>query len=484
MIPIRRMASAVRKHCRTAAVVFTYALITCTSPAIHAQSLSSGPDQLVTRYCTDNCEQKNEKLVVDGAGNGMAVWQEPGSKIMVARYYAASGTWGAPTHLYGATGEDAHIGVDGRGNVMVIWSRYIGEWQVEVNFSRYMPTNGAWSWTRPATAFIHNEFEMTIRDLVVGKNGDAFLFYREWYRPYDNLKRFDAATGTWTHSASLFNIDSAGFAMDDAGNLVAAYATDLGYYYYEGTRVWTQRYDAATKQWSTGKTVDSHEVAYDDYGNNINGELAVRSLALSVDPWGHAMVFWERVLNKNGTTTRGIKTARYLKTRDAWYAKTLHSISHGKTSGAALAADRFGNVNAVWNQYVGLYAKTVSARYSSTTGTWTKPIVIQAGEFNTRDPNVKTDVHGNAIATWSQRTDSGTLSSASAIHRTTAARYAIASNTWGTPVTVQDANRNGYRPYLGVDVKGRALVMWTQQSGRVVNGVPVKEIRSDRLFSK
>lgn len=46
-------------------------------------------------------------------------------------------------------------------------------------------------------------------------------------------------------------------------------------------------------------------------------------------------------------------------------------------------------------------------------------------------------------------------------------------------MSIQNAYRNGHFARQGIDAKGPSLVMWTQHSGRVVNGVPVKEIRTD-----
>lgn len=476
-----RVARAIRLQRRIATLVFAAVMSYAVAPTALSQTLASGADQLIKRYCTNDCVQRNEKLAVDSAGNGMAVWIESGDRLITARYYAGSGTWGNPVPLFSETAEDLQVGVDGGGNVLAVWSRYIGEGTSAIYFSRYMATNGAWGWTRPSTVIQHGD-GLTIRDLVVGKNGDAMMLYRESYRPYDNFMRFDHATRTWAVSKNEFNLQHVRIALDDVGNAVAVFAYNPGWYYYGGSVVSAHRYNVASKQWEEGTILDLHEVKYDDYGNDVNGEAALRSLALSLDKSGNATAFWEKAVTKGTSTTRTIKTARFLKSRSAWLGKTMPVLSSGKTAGAALAADKYNNVNAVWVQYVGPYAKTVTARYSSTTGAWTKPRVLQTGNYHSRDADIKTDINGNSIATWSQRADGGTGSSSSAIFRTTAARYALGSNSWGPATTIQNAYRNGHLAYQGIDTKGRSLVMWTQQSGRVVNGVPVKEIRSDRLL--
>lgn len=463
-------------HALNASVVMiSVALLSSIGSAAYAQSFTSGTDQLVDRLCSDQCEQRGETLAVDAAGNTTAIWSEPygeASAIVTARYDGATGKWGGSKLLAVEHGASPQIGYDASGNALAIWNTFHeGYWLLR--YSRYIASQG--SWTRPAdglTLPVHGYAER----LVVGKNGDAFVLNRG--RNGDgSVARFDAATGTWNLFAG---VKGERIAVDGTGNAVLL---SIDRPLFSGSvSLSARRFSASSRQWSGATLLDAHTQTYDVMGNS-NGTGDMKAPAMSLDPYGNVMFMWTKIVSAdNGTATRTIKSARYVTSRGIWISKTVPKINSSGAIDAVMSADRSANVTAVWNQYVGSYAKTVASRYSSTTGTWSTPAVIQSGNFHTREPSIGTDPQGNVTVSWSQRSDAGTQSSSTAIYQATVARFSAPSGTWGQPRLVQDAYRSGYRTFLGVDGKGRALVMWTQQSGRFANGIGIKEIRSDRIL--
>lgn len=456
-------------------VMISAVLLSGIVSTANAQSFTSGPDQLVNRLCADQCEQRGETLAVDAAGNTTAIWSEPygaTSAIVTARYDGATGKWDSSRLLAVEDGASPQIGYDASGNALAIWNTFReGYWVLR--YSRYIAAQGGW--TRPTDGLTLPVYGYAER-LVVGKNGDAFVLNRG--RNGDgSLARFDAATGTW----QLFDsVQGERIAVDGAGN---ATLLSINRQPFNGSvSLSAQRFTASSRQWSGRTLLDAHTQTYDLIGNS-NGEGLMAAPAISLDPYGNVMFMWTKVVKADdGTATRTIKSARYVTSRGTWISKTVPKLNNSGAIDAVLSADRSANVTAVWNQYVGPYAKTVASRYSSTTGTWSAPKVIQSGSFHTREPNIGTDTQGNVTVSWSQRGDTGTQSSPTAVYRATVARFTPASGTWSLPKTVQDAYRSGYRTFMGVDGKGRAVVMWTQQSGRYANGVAIKEIRSDRIL--
>jgi hypothetical protein len=471
-----------RNFCMTAVAFATAAVVTLLPQVGMAQGFASGVDQTVGRHCTNSCEQRTEKIAVDSAGNAIAVWSEPVAsgepRIIFSRFDAATGVWLRSAPLHDDRGVEPQVAFDGSGNALAVWNRYIGEGTYALRYSRYIAGHG---WTRPGNADLQtipeNHYNLV---LSVGKNGDAIVHFAG--RNFARYRvQFHAVTNTWTPYSNTYYGDAA-TAVDPAGNVLAVYVSPEPF--GDSLQLIAQRYDASTRRWSNSRLLENFQPTY-----NMNGEpsftATIQSLSVTLDVSGNGMVLWERAVKPlDGTMKREIRSVRYLSRNGAWHYKTLPKISTWKTRGSSMAADRFGNVVAVWNQYVGSYAKTVASRYSSTTGTWAAPQVISSGNYLTREPSVGTDAAGNAFATWSQRSDTGTQSSSAAVYRPTASRFHASSGKWSLPATVQDANRKGYRVHMGVDKHGRSVVMWTQESGRYLNGVPVKEIRADRLVGR
>jgi hypothetical protein len=478
-----RVATTASRFCFSTLIVGSMAF---GMPGAFAQSVTGGPDTTIQRVCTDFCVQASEDLAVDRAGNAIAIWveitgTESSRRIVVSRFDAAAGQWSTPKVLANESyGNSPSIGMDAQGNAIAVWEYYLGEGTDTLRYSRYSAETGTWTALRNITEFIPSDFNSL--SITVGRNGDAFV--QLGGRNDDGgFYRFDSATETWSGLERVATA-MAKVALDSSGNALIAdedpvIGSPPGY-------IEAKRFDAATNTYTSRVLLDVAQDARDPNTGQKLTETRFQLLAVSKDRYGSEMVLWEKTVksNETGAITRELKSARYLPRTGTWADKQVPKLSNSNTLAGKMSADRFGSVNAVWTQWTGGYAKTVSARYSSSTGKWTYPRVISQGNFHTRDASLDTDYNGNVIATWSQRTDTGMGSSDGKVFRTTAARYKLSWDSWGTPSTIQDVERDGYRPFMGVDDSGRAVVIWNQDSWRVIDGKRIKVLRADRVIPK
>lgn len=452
-------------------------LLTLHAPVASAQAIGSSTDKLIPRVCTDRCIQYGEKVAVDAAGNAMAIWSEPiggtdNDNILVSRYIAGTNTWSTPRVLdRQQSAGSPQIGLDGAGHAVAVWN-YIFEGTSYFRYARFNAKTGAWSAPR---TFMNDMYWQSPAQLEVSRSGNAFL-HTVGRNDFGKSFRFDVLSNSWTTLESSTGNNSE-IAADNAGN--ALMATGITYVINE---IIATRYDKATKTVSRDTKLDEGSMSW----NEVSGfkERAVKLIGASKSSGGGEMVLWERTdtVETPRSTTRTLRSAIFNRSTGAWQHLTIPKISNSETLYGNLEADRFGNVTAIWVQYVSGYAKTVVARYTASTGRWSWPKVISPGSFHTRDANLDVDANGNVIATWSQRTDTGTGSSVGKTFRTIAVRYAIGSNSWGQARTIQDANRNSYLPHMGVSDSGRAIILWQQDTGAFnSNGTPIKEMRADRL---
>jgi len=450
---------------------------------VFAQAVTSGQDQIVKRYCTTQCDQTFETIGVDRAGNGTAIWTEPGQKfsfefpgqqipyrnIVFSRFSASSGQWGPAQKTQIEAGISPMFKFDAQGNAMALWIdvdqiQFQAPSKYSVMASRFSAAQGTWS--TPVSLYAQSD-RVGIQNFEVAANGNVVVDVSFSNLSFlSNYFYYDSVTSTWNDIGSrnygLMGIDLSGYVTLAYANLTR---NTLEFDTFQG-----QQFDVATKTWSAPQIISGH--------NTFD-----RNVAITKDQYGTATFIYDAATYSSSgqQLTQDLRSARYQTAKGTWMLKTIPRINSNIARNIKLATDRFGNVNAIYNQYVGGYAKTIFSKYSSTTGTWGTPRVLSSGNFITRDADIKADASGNLTAVWSQRTDTGTGSSDGKIFRTTVARYNAATGVWGTPQIVQDANRNSYLPRIDVDGRGQVFLLWNQDSGVVANSAPVKELVSDSI---
>lgn len=440
------------------------------SPA-SAQNVTQGKDVVLNPFCTGACTSGDYQLATDRAGNALAIWTKENGRLLTARLDAATGRWTLPESLGNQTGHDPRIGFDRIGNAVAAWIVHGNEdCQKIIWSSRYLGAQK--SWTRPELVRSFQCYEGAYAPvLAVSGNGDAFLAVIQ-RNEAGTIFRFDSATTTWQMYQYTGGGQEHAIAADDSGN--AIYTARLVAYV---DFIYAIRFDASTGQWSDYERFDE----FIEDGSGFSQFLTEPSLTM--DRYGNAMVMWQKGTSKDGgAQTRVIRSARYLVRHNAWTLKTLPKISNAVVVQSVMSADAETNVTAVWTQALSGYTRVFSSRYSAASGKWSRPVLIQQGDFQSRHPALDTDRFGDVLATWSQRVDAGTQSSGNAVFRTMASRFSAVTGTWCSPIVVQDANRKGYRSRIASNDSGGAIVLWEQNSTRSSGGVPIRELVSDRLF--
>jgi len=124
-----------------------------------------------------------------------------------------------------------------------------------------------------------------------------------------------------------------------------------------------------------------------------------------------------------------------------------------------IAFDTHGNALAVWSKTDGIRSNIWAKRYTAATNSWETAVKIEADDAgNAYDPQIATDVSGNALAVWSQN-DGYRLNIWSN-------RYIAAANSWSIPELIE-TNTSGHanNPQLAIDAYANAIAIWTENRG-------------------
>ena len=115
-----------------------------------------------------------------------------------------------------------------------------------------------------------------------------------------------------------------------------------------------------------------------------------------------------------------------------------------------VGVDADGNALAVWNGATGIQA----ARYTSASGTWSSPDVVNTDSLAVLDLSVHPG--GNAILTW------GLVNDTDSVVGARAALYRADTATWSSPT---EFAQNGHLVGGVIDGDGNAMVVWLEWNG-------------------
>jgi len=249
-------------------------------------------------------------------------------------------------------------------------------------------------------------------------------------------------------TAKLIETGNAGDAivpqisMDAAGNAVAVW------FQTDGTRysIWANHYTASTGTWNTATLISS----------NTAGDAQFPQI--SMNKAGNAIVVWHQY---DGSTFSNIWSCRYTTATGTWTAPELIEFNDtGHAFIPRIAIDLFGNAIAVWYQADASNPPSIwSNRYSSSTGTWGTPTLIETDDAGyATDPVIAMDKSGNAMAVWQQ--SDGTR------YNIWSNRFTASTGTWGTATLLETDNAgNALYPQIAIDAFGNAMTVWFQYDG-------------------
>lgn len=335
---------------------------------------------------------------------------------------------------------DPSVAVDGRGNTLAVWSQSLATRQ-GIMESSYLPGSGWGS-----------------GGLLESKSGDAT-------QPRIAMNASGLGTVVWARGAKgsrsieAFNyIPSVGFdglveavsdgnqdcrlpsvAMDASGNAVAIWTQFDGFH----DHVWTATFKPATG-WTLPLQVDM-----------ATGEDAFAA-AVSMGPNGDAVVVWEQTPNLTAGPY-AVWACQYVLGQ-GWTQPACVQYGTGNAGNPAVAVN--GSVaQAVWSETSdgGASYRIYGSRLLLSSGHWSVPVPLSAGQAYSDWPTVALDQAGNAIVAWDQEVATNSYC--------VAAVRGNANGGWTAPQTFAFGDKNAGVPVAALNDAGVGAIVWNRDSG-------------------
>jgi hypothetical protein len=179
---------------------------------------------------------------------------------------------------------------------------------------------------------------------------------------------------------------------------------------------------------------------------------------LVIDGDGHASLVWTHFNNATVTGNYKILTARFNSTTGTWSDEVTLASGQGNGHGAHLAIDANGHVTAIWPQPEGNLIDTRFhfARFDTAAGAWTAAAPVP-GTFNAENERLTTLPNGDVLAIWSAPFAGDDVVQVS--------RYDVAASQWTPAVTLSAPGEDGDAGDIGTDGQGNAFAVWNRFNG-------------------
>lgn len=361
---------------------------------------------------------------------GFVAWTERAFGTNCARAWVnryAGGSWGAPTQIGIEQAVSSMVAANANGDAVLVW--------------------------------IENAF--------AGENcGGTVLVPGVW------ASRYSATSNTWTPPARISTnptgvfVSAPSVVIDAAGRATAVWIQNP--VSTLPTIVWT-RFNGTS--WSAAAALS-------------DGTRGVAEPVMALDGSGNVLVLWQQQTNlfngglpSGGPMLPNIWFARYAAAAGTW--STPVKLSNLDVTGtgtdtavhARIAVNASGNAVALWSEVRSSVGSIVSARYSSGSGTWTSPVLIENNPQPADRPEVAIDVNGNAQAVWTQKIDASQTNASGYT-----ARFDAAAGTWGAPLLFEQSTESAFAPLVGMDNTGRALIAWEQTAAAGTLAIPIHAV--------
>lgn len=208
--------------------------------------------------------------------------------------------------------------------------------------------------------------------------------------------------------------------------------------------VYASRRAAASAAWSTPvKIAAPHD------------RISVVAPQAVASPQGDVLVTWLEQGSELGGNATKLMFNRFDAASQRWLGATAF-VATGRSPEAApsLAVDAAGIVTAV--TYDNFNRSLWATRYDPAGGSWGTPQLITTANAPTLGvPNLAADRHGNVLAVWPQTSDGRGLY---------AARYERVSGRWGTPHNL-DPDGSTFDEAVAADPAGGFVLAWRRSAG-------------------
>ena len=349
---------------------------------------------------------------------------------------ASSGTssW-LPSVTLSAPGQSAYepqIAVDGRGNVVAVWTQVTdGDSNSQVYTAR-RPVGGVWSAPVALSGAGRTAHEARV---AVNARGDAVAVW--WTRSEGSNDRVESAHmpagGIWSGpvvlSDPLEDSNHARAAIDATGNAVA---------------VWT-RYDADGGGLEWVRTASRPVGGLWSSAVTLSDQPALDAHVV-FDGQGNALAVWTGYDGRIESADR--------PAGGAW--STPVAVSEpGHAFWPRVALDGLGNAVAVWVQdHNG--DERVHTADRPVRGVWSTPVALSRTGRSAHQPRVAVNPRGDAVVVWRELPVGQEVDTVQAADRPLGA-------AWGTPVTLSSAGREAWNPDVVIDRQGTAIAVWAQR---------------------
>lgn len=370
----------------------------------------------------------------DPSGNAVAIWTrfDGSNTIIQAATKPFGGNWGSPINL-SAAGHDAinpKVVVDLAGNAVAVWEINLSG--LEVIQAATLPFRG--SWTSPINiSGPHNAFNP---EVATDSMGNAIAVWRESTVGFSHIIKGAQLPfgGNWTSAVSISGGPDASvpqLAIDSKGNAIAIWQNLVG----SGSIIQAATLPFGNNSWSTPVDVtqfehlhfdDSPQIAIAPSGNAIaiwnlisSGNSLIQTAKLPfggswtspltisatpadspqivIDLQGNATAVWEFF---NGTQYI-VQASSLPLGASNWSSPVDISLAGGSLSQSfpQLAVDALGNIVSVWESSNGINS-FIQAATLPFGRDWTTPMDISTGAYDSHSPKVAIDPEGEAIAVW------------------------------------------------------------------------------------
>jgi hypothetical protein len=315
------------------------------------------------------------QVAVDPAGDAVVVWDRfvaKGDFVVRAVWRPAGGAFGPPVDVSGASGQTTspQIGIDGAGDVVVVWSLFDGTNHV-IEAALRSAAGGTW---QPLGAVSAAGEDGLGPHLAVDQAGDALVVWERF------TGGADVARAAWRTAGGGFaapvdlsppgeDAEEPQVAVDGAGDAVVIWAGGNGSAMTEAT-------SSSPGGAFTGKI-------------DLSAPGVNRPLAVAVGPGGGAVAAWAW---NNGSELQAVA-----RPPGGSFGSPVTLSAGGSDPQAAI--DARGGAVVVWEHQNGAI-RTVQAAAAPASGTFGAPVDLSLPGQDASDPQASFDLAGHPYYVW------------------------------------------------------------------------------------
>jgi hypothetical protein len=425
------------------------------APPANGQQGWSGSVATLSAQDSGASLRKRPALAADAAGNVVAVWVQPVTEfaavLQAARYSAAARAWGTPVTLSGAgIPTEPRLVVDSAGNALAVWGMFNGP----VQAARYLWASNAWTGPIDVDSGILFADEL---DLVADAAGNAFAVWLQrntspGIAETVRAARFSGGSNGWGAVVDLSDSSRPAWqpriAVDASGNATVLWVIRVG-----TSLDWVVH---ARRYVAGGGWTEAVELSSGGSAEPLGSDLRIVS-----DSTGQMTAAWSlsQFDEMEEITYRTVQARRYTPATGSWGPVVDLSAPGGDARWPKLAADGTGGAFAAWLQSLpdADAARVQGARFSTDAGGWSAPVDLGPPGDGDRDLELVADHEGNAVVIWIQTFDVPVP-----LVALQAARYAAATASWGAAVNLEVSSEGtiGRAHQTAADSLGNVLAVW------------------------